>query len=138
MDKEDKDDVLSLEDKRKLNLTASIREQIITFTTQKGIPEDKDTQNFLIKALDGLDTNTLSQAKLKIDKNNKDQNEMAVALVGEFLMRSTGRIIETNTKRETIPELDDNFILTDVVPGEKDIGTVELTLQEIQENTGRI
>ncbi len=63
---------------------------------------------------------------------------MAVALVGEFLMRSTGRIIETNTKRETIPELDDNFILTDVVPGEKDIGTVELTLQEIQENTGRI
>ena len=138
MDKEDKDDVLSLEDKRKLNLTASIREQIITFTTQKGIPEDKDTQNFLIKALDGLDTNTLSQAKLKIDKNNKDQNEMAVALVVEFLMRSTGRIIETNTKRETIPELDDNFILTDVVPGEKDIGTVELTLQEIQENTGRI
>lgn len=138
MDKEDKDDVLSLEDKRKLNLTASIREQIITFTTQKGIPEDKDTQNFLIKALDGLDANTLSQAKLKIDKNNKDQNEMAVALVGEFLMRSTGRIIETNTKRETIPELDDNFILTDVVPGEKDIGTVELTLQEIQENTGRI
>lgn len=138
MDKEDKDDVLSLEDKRKLNLTASIREQIITFTTQKGIPEDKDTQNFLIKALDGLDTNTLSQAKLKIDKNNKDQNEMAVALIGEFLMRSTGRIIETNTKRETIPELDDNFILTDVVPGEKDIGTVELTLQEIQENTGRI
>lgn len=138
MDKEDKDDILSLEDKRKLNLTASIREQIITFTTQKGIPEDKDTQNFLIKALDGLDANTLSQAKLKIDKNNKDQNEMAVALVGEFLMRSTGRIIETNTKRETIPELDDNFILTDVVPGEKDIGTVELTLQEIQENTGRI
>lgn len=138
MDKEDKDDILSLEDKRKLNLTASIREQIITFTTQKGIPKDKDTQNFLIKALDGLDANTLSQAKLKIDKNNKDQNEMAVALVGEFLMRSTGRIIETNTKRETIPELDDNFILTDVVPGEKDIGTVELTLQEIQENTGRI
>lgn len=138
MNNENDDEILTLEDKRKLNLTSSIREQIIQVTTQRGIPEDKDTQNFLIKALDGLDNNTLAQAKLKIDKKNKDQNEMAIALVGEFLMRSTGRIIDSDAKRESIPELDDNFVLTDTVPGEKDIGTVELTLQEIQENTGRI
>lgn len=138
MDEENKDDILTLEDKRKLNLTASIRENIITTITAKGIPEDKDMQTLLIKALDGLDNNTLSQAKLRVDKNNKDKDEMINALVSEFLMRSPGRVIESESKRETIPTLDDSFVLTDVVPGEKDIGTVDLILEEIQKNTGRI
>ncbi len=136
MDNED-DDILSLEDKRKLNLTASIRENIITETTKNGIPQDKDTQSFLIKALDGLDTNTLSQAKLKIDKKNKDENEKIAGLVTEFLMRSTSKPLNPEEKREQAPELPDSFIINDPVPGEKDIGVVDITLKELEENTGR-
>ncbi len=135
---EENDDILSLEDKRKLNLTASIRENIISVTTQKGIPQDKDTQNFLIKALDGLDTNTLSQAKLRVDKNNKDQNELISAMVSEFLMRSTNRVITSEEKREAPPELDSSFVIDDLVPGEKDMGSVDITLEELEKNTGRV
>lgn len=135
---EENDDILSLEDKRKLNLTASIRENIISVTTQKGIPQDKDTQNFLIKALDGLDTNTLSQAKLRVDKNNKDQNELISAMVSEFLMRSTNRVITSEEKRESPPELDSSFVIDDLVPGEKDMGSVDITLEELEKNTGRV
>ena len=104
MENED-DDILSLEDKRKLNLTASIREQIASELTKNGIPRDKDEQTFLIKALDGLDSNTLSQAKLKIDKKNKDDNERVAVLVTEFLMRSNIGTRVTEEKRTEVPEL---------------------------------
>lgn len=132
------DDLLSLEDKRKLNLTASVRENIITELTKKGVPDDKDSQTFLIKALDGLDTNTLSQAKLKIDKSNKDANDQITNMVTEFLMRTTGKAQPSEEKRKDIPELSESFVIQDAVPGESDIGTVDITLEEIQKNTGRI
>lgn len=129
---EQNDELLSLEDKRKLNLTASIRENIINALTKNGtIPDDKDSQTFLIKALDGLDSNTLNQAKLKVDKDKNDSNQAISDTITNFLLRYNGEPIKTDEKN-TEYELDNTHVLTDLVPGEKDIGTINLTVEEVK------
>lgn len=134
---EQKEDILSLDDQRKLNLTASIRESIISDITKGGkIPNDKDTQSFLIKALDGLDNNTLRQAKLRVDKDKNDGTEATANLITEFLLRFNDNPAKSNdTANNTTRELDSSFVLTDKVPGETDIGTTNLTIDEIKKNT---
>ena len=132
---ENNDEILSLDDKRKLNLTASIRETIISELTKDGkIPDDKDGQSFLIKALDGLDNNTLKQARLKVDKGKNDSAEATVNIVTEFLLRFNDAPISQKSTTNNITELDSSFVLTDKVPGETDIGTKDLTIEEIKKN----
>lgn len=132
---EKNDDILSLDDKRKLNLTASIRETIIEELTKDGkIPEDKDSQSFLIKALDGLDNNTLKQARLKVDKDKNNNDETTSNLITEFLLRFNGTPTTQKTNNSESNELDNSFVIQDKVPGETDIGTKVLTIEEIKQN----
>ena len=134
---EQKEDILSLDDQRKLNLTASIRENIISEITKGGkVPDDKDTQSFLIKALDGLDNNTLRQAKLRVDKDKNDGTEATANLITEFLLRFNDNPVKSSDiTNNTTRELDSSFVLTDKVLGETDIGTTNLTIEEIKKNT---
>ncbi len=128
------DELLSLEDKRKLNLTASVRENIIVTLTKDGkIPQDKDSQTLLIKALDGLDNNTLNQAKLKVDKEKNDSNQGISDTITNFLLRYHGEPVKSE-EINTQFELDNSHTLNDIVPGETDIGTMNLTIEEINKS----
>lgn len=128
------DELLTLEDKRKLNLTASVRENIIVTLTKDGkIPQDKDSQTLLIKALDGLDNNTLNQAKLKVDKDKNDSNQAVADTITNFLLRYQGEPVKSGEKNDQF-ELDSSYTLNDIVPGETSTGTISLTMEEIKDS----
>lgn len=127
------DDLLSLEDKRLLNRTIAARELIINVHTQDGkLPTTEEDQNFLIRALDGLDRTILSKAKLKSDDNNAKTQQQTTNMIAQLLLNVSAKA--TDKPRTVTPVLDNSVKLENVVPGETDIGTINLSYGEIVNN----
>lgn len=122
-------DLMDLEDKRRLELTLATREKIITSVMKDGIPGDTSSRDFLIQALDGLDRTLLAKTKIKSDNENNKSQQETTKIIAEALRRSSGKSMIDITPIN--PVLDNSIVVDDLVPGEKDIGAPLLSYDDI-------
>ncbi len=121
-----------ISDKRRLELTLSVREQIITQLTEKGLPDEKEDRQFLMTALDGMDRTVLSKARIKADENANQTQQQTTQLIAGLLSKVSAnagvQIISEQTRRE-LPELDRDITVTDSIEGETNVGVSEENYQ---------
>lgn len=121
--------VFDLDDQRRLNLSQNVREQIVNSMTEKGLPENEEDRNFLMKALDSMDRTTLTRARIKSDEANGNTQQQMGTLVSELLKHitakpPTGNVIEGTVE---LPILPSTVTVDNAVEGETVIGVSEVT-----------
>jgi len=125
-------DVNELEDKRRLNLTLNIRENLISGLLVGGkLPEDKSSRETLVKLLDGMDRTVLAKTKIKSDEKIANDQKQAAALISEVLYK-----VEANrsSTRTNVPELPEEIIINDIVPGEASLKIESFNYEDIVKN----
>lgn len=126
-------DIMDLEDQRRLELTLKTRERIITSLTDGGrLPSNTEDREFLMKALDGMDRTVLTKAKIKVDDSASKNQASTVKMISEALTRINTRKVTAPT-REGEPELT-GVEAPQLVEGENHIGTQTFKYDEIMGN----
>lgn len=122
-------ELMSLEDKARLELTLRTRETIIKELVVGGkIPADPNDRSFLIQALDGTDRTILARAKIKSDDSNAKSNAASANMVAEMLRRVNSNNVNF-VPRVGIPALPAMDI--ELVEGETHIGVQTFELNDI-------
>lgn len=104
---------------QRLDKTVNIRLGLIDKLTASS-NVNLDDRDFLIKLLDGTDRTVLSINKIRSDENiSKDQQEAMRTLASDILLRAKVKKHRT----ASIPDLTDDFIPTNITPGETLIGS---------------
>jgi len=123
-------DIMDLEDQRRLELTLKTRERIITNLTDGGrLPSNTEDREFLMKALDGMDRTVLTKAKIKVDDSASKNQASTVKMISEALSRINTRK-NTAPVRQTDPELTGTEA-PQLVEGENHIGVQTFKYNEI-------
>lgn len=121
-----------MEDQARLNRTQDIREKIVAATMKNGaIPVDRDDREFLMKAIEGIDRQVLSKAKIKSDDQNSKAQTEAASMIASLLLQAGQQHKAANharAERELVLDMPD---LKDIVPGETDIGVHTFTYGDI-------
>lgn len=109
-----------------LNYYEGVRKQIITKLTAGGIPNDKETIDTLLKAVDGGSRVVLTKKRLEVDKEGNEVKAQTQAMVAEILKA----VPTAKQSRERAIPLGEVEIVAPL-PGETSVGTKELTYQQI-------
>ena len=119
-------------DKDRLELTQSVRESIIRkFTSNGGIPDNKEDRALLIEVMNGSDRAVLSKAKIKAeDASSKNAADVA-NLIGDILNRiSIKRELPVNEAPKPAPILSQEYVVLNPVEGETMIGVSNMTYEK--------
>ena len=125
----DDSSLFDFDDKRRLNLTQSIRERIVTAMLSDGkLPEDEENRNFLLKAIDGMDRQTLSKANVKSKDKANDASKNIQEMVTQLLLKTqlTSGQAQPRLEAPTVP-LD---VVVNPVPGEMDMAGEQLNYDD--------
>lgn len=114
-----------------LNEVQDVRYRIVKkFTANDELPEADEDRQFLLKAMDGLERTILTKAKIKSDDRQNQAKEDVIEMVASVLKKinfvDQEKIIEGNKSRQ----LDSSMQITDIVPGEMDIGIKQQSFEE--------
>lgn len=112
---------MDIEDKKILENCISVRENIVSAMTVKGIPSDVDDRAFLLNALNGLEKVALTRARLKNEDKANDIASNANAIVASLLTR----LPNLNTdiiEGAVVPVIDTSLMPISLAPGENKIG----------------
>lgn len=122
-------DVFSMEDQRRLELGLSIRERIMVELTKDGkLPNDESSREFLLRAIEGVDTTILKRSKIRSeDKLQEAQNQIS-SNIAELLRRVTVSKNSQGTIENTT--IDNNIKVDNPVPGETEIGISSQRIKE--------
>lgn len=112
----DEKSVTELEDARLLNFTLRTREDLARKVLAKSQIPDEDDREFLTKLLDGIDRTALSRAKIRSDEKIAQKQAASASLIASVLHKVTMK--EKLVEPAPPPELPDELVLTDKVPGE--------------------
>jgi hypothetical protein len=127
------EDLLDIDDKRRLELGLSLRETMIRNLTKEGaLPSNPKDRYFLLKVMETMDTTILSKAKLKSDDNGQRLQESIAKSLSEILTKTS--IAVPNSQRET-PFVSHDYKVNDMVPGETDQGTSTLNYETFTKPT---
>jgi hypothetical protein len=119
------EDLLDIDDKRRLELGLSLREQMIRELTAKGaIPENPKDRYFLLKVMETMDVTILSKAKVKSDDSGQRAQESIAKSISELLTRSPALL--PGSQRHA-PEISTDIKVDNLVPGETDQGVAVLS-----------
>lgn len=116
----------SVGDLHELAYTQGIRKRIIEELTKGALPDDKDTRSFLVKSLDGMDKAAIAKVRVKIEASSSTAQQETADLMAKILLKSHARLHTSHSISQGPVELDDSFILTDMVPGEMEQGVQTL------------
>ena len=122
------DELMDLADKARIELTLNTREQIINGLMKGGLPTNKGDQEFLIQALNGLDSTVIAKAKLKVEDQSSKNQHQTTKLIADILSRYT--VKNTQLPRTDLPSLPNEVIINDLVDGEAHIGVQVFTYDE--------
>jgi len=126
------EDIFSKEEQEILDKTKKQRLAIIDDLTLNGVPRNEDKLSLLLETLDSSDKQIMNQVKLRNQvKTSKNEANDMVAMVAEIFKHinvDKNDNIQVNKNREVI--ISDEHIPTDIVPGETDIVTNPLTLED--------
>ena len=114
---------LSDTDLEQINKNQSIRNTLIDNILASGLPENKETQSFLVSLLNGSDNSVFNKAKLKARKDENEDNKAVVDMMAKLLLHSN-----EISRRESIPTLGNNITIVPV-EGEKDTNPEEMSYE---------
>jgi hypothetical protein len=121
-------DIMSVEDQQRLELSLTVRQNIIkSLVSKNAVPEKPEDRSLLISALDGMDRTVLSRAKIKSDDSNAKSQEESAKTIAELLMR-------VDSKRRGSRTIDvDTTVLPSIetVTGETFVGVQPVKYDEI-------
>lgn len=122
------EELFDLEDRRRIELGLRIRENIATELTKDGkLPADTSSREFLLRAIEGMDSVILKKVKIKSeDKLQEAQNQISNN-IAELLKRVTNVKADATVLEK--PFLDSSVTATDIVPGETSIGVNSETVR---------
>lgn len=122
-------DIFSLEDQRRLELGLSIRERIMVELTKDGkLPNDESGREFLLRAIEGVDTTILKRTKIRNeDKLQEVQNQISNN-IAELLRRVT--VTKNGQGIVSSPNISADIKVDNVVPGETEIGISSQRIKE--------
>lgn len=132
MSDENEDSVFIGDEQIDLNLSQSIRRNLVMqLTKDEKIGNDIEKANLLLKALEGMDKQVGTKAKLRIAKKSTDKTNNMAAVVAALLHGDISIPMPTNIpKVDTTKPLD--YVVDNYVPGEKDLGRVTITMDELK------
>lgn len=126
------DGVFSLDDKRVLDENRKLRRKLISLLTDGDkLPENKSDKAMLINLMNGLDSEIISRARLKVSAKANETTSNLTSLVAQALMQYRPDQHEEHTPR--ILELPSDVKIEDLVPGEMDIGNIVISIEEFTE-----
>ena len=126
------DGVFSLDDKRVLDENRKLRRKLISLLTDGDkLPEDKSDKAMLINLMNGLDSEIISRARLKVSAKANETTSNLTSLVAQALMQYRPDQHEEHAPR--ILELPSDIMIEDLVPGEMDIGNIVISIEEFTE-----
>lgn len=114
-----------------LEYTNNIRKQLVADIISSGMPTALDNREMLLKTLDGIDKNTLSKMKLRIDEANAQTAKASQQLVANYLKEKSRRNLQAARSGDIQTEPQVEFDIDDAVPGEMDIDPVRVELTDI-------
>lgn len=117
-------------DQQDLVNTQDIRRKVIS-TVMKGgqIPADVEDRRYLFMALDGIDKQILTRRKVKAEERASQTKTATANLIADILL-------QTQNRNKQIPaepaktNLDENYH-TQTVPGQLDVGTINIAIDQI-------
>lgn len=119
------------EEVQQLAFTQGVRRKIVnSLFKEDKLPGDPVEQATLMKALEGMDRQVLSRAKIRTDDKTGQTAKQTTSLIAELLMR-------TSPAGQVRPENAPPRVLTvdtpapTLVPGMTDVGTVDLQSKDI-------
>ena len=126
------DGAFTSDDIATLNETRRLRKQLNGQLTQGGkLPEDKSDKILLTNLINGLDAEVLSRARVKVAAKTEEAMTDVRNLVAQALLRhNTARPVQV-THKDLEPPTHVSF--RETVPGETDIGFINLTIEDIEE-----
>ena len=114
-----------------LNYTQALRRQIIDKKMEKGIPEDDDSLNLMLKAMKDMDQTAIQDRRNNIEADNSSTAREVASSMKEFLtlQRNEDPFRRTATGEVPdipIPKLNPERLGTfELVDGEKEIGILQ-------------
>lgn len=132
MSDENDDGVFISDEEIDLNLTQSVRRNLVMHLTKDDkIGDDIEKANLLLKTLEGMDKQVGTKAKLRIAKKSTDKTNNMAAVVAALLNGDMTLPMPTNLpKVDTAKPLD--YVVDNYVPGEKDLGRVAISMDELK------
>lgn len=120
-------EIMDMKDKARLELTLNTRERIINSLVGNGkLPESMEDRDFLLKTLDGMDRTVLSKAKIKVEDKAAQGQQASARMIGDILSRLS---VNNNLDgKRNSPELGEEFKISNIVPGETEIGSIPIEL----------
>ena len=122
-----------------LDYTRSKRRAIVDKLTDKGIPDDPEALNIILKTLDGIDRPALVKMRIKADEGISNQQATSAAALAQLYMnpKSKQRPVEivdlgADDVRQ-IPELPQDLVAPSILPGELDVSPQQDTYDSFME-----
>lgn len=132
MSEESENSVFVTDEQIDLNLTQSVRRNLVMqLTKDEKIGDDIEKANLLLKTLEGMDKQVGTKAKLRIANKATDKTNNMAAVVAALLNGDISLPMPTNIPRvDTTKPLD--YVVDNYVPGEKDLGRVAITMDDLK------
>ena len=109
-----------------LEYTKSKRKQLIEALSKNGAPTDIKEQSIMLQALDGLDRQTLTKMRIKVDEGISNTQVAAAAILAQLFnspkTKAVGRSDEIVT---TIPVIREDLPAVTLVAGELDVMVIK-------------
>ena len=118
------------QDQQDLQKTQDIRRKIVDqMFVNNRVPADAEDRDLLMKALESMDKQVLSRAKIKSDDQaNKDQKNVANVIAGLLLKTKVKASSEESTVNTQLPP---SVTLENDVPGLKELGSISVDIKDI-------
>jgi len=113
-----------------LAFTHSTRKQVVNSLMSKGVPQDGESLNILLKTVDGMDRAALTRKRIKADEKVADQAAAASGLIAQVLLAVGSRRgqlepVQTITHREP-PMLGPDIPTPILVEGECEVNPIQV------------
>lgn len=119
-----------LVDQQDLLRTQTVRRKVIDTVMKDGkVPEDIEDRKYLFLALDGLDKQILTRRKVKAEERASQTKTATANLIADILLQTQtkARALNAEPAKTTLDESHQ----TKLVPGQLEIGTINIGIDEI-------
>ncbi len=118
------------QDQQDLQKTQDIRRKIVDqMFVNNRVPNDAEDRDLLMKALESMDKQVLSRAKIKSDDQaNKDQKNVANVIAGLLLKT---KVVASTQESTTNTQLPASVTLENDVPGLKELGSIPVDIKDV-------
>lgn len=125
--------LFSENDSRLLTRIQTVRETIIDKMVENNtLPTTDEDRQFLLKAMDGIERAVFTKAKLKSDDaNNKNQNDIFMMITEILKKTEVGPLSDASVPPRST-QLGSEHTITDIVPGEMQVGIINQTYEEFK------